>query len=383
MNTYAQKIRRELHQCPEIGFELPNTVAVVKRELEAIGLPYTEEYGQGSVVATLNAGVGKFTIALRADMDALPMQEENDVPYKSQVPGRMHACGHDAHTAILLATAKELKENAEKINCCVKFLFQPAEESGGGAKMMAENGAVEDVDCVLGLHCQNVFEVGKAEIYPYEFNANSDGFLLDFYGTSIHAASQHGGVDAIMMAVKAYTAIEFMVAKEIPATHPCLFNVGAIHAGESNNIVADHCQMYCTLRTYYKADREKAISRIKTIIETIAQESGGRAEYTTKKEYPAVYSDPVMAQKLTQTAEKVLGAENLITKPDRGLGGEDFAFFAQRKPACFFNLGTGNKAKGITSPLHKVNFDIDEEALDLGVKLFTQFVYDNMNGIEL
>ncbi|MBR3978331.1 MAG: amidohydrolase [Oscillospiraceae bacterium] len=382
MNTYAQKIRRELHAFPEIGFELPKTLAVVRRELDAIGLAYTEEYGQGSIVATLNPRKGNFTIALRADMDALPMQEENDVPYKSQVPGKMHACGHDAHTAILLATAKELKENAAKIDCCVKFLFQPAEESGGGAKMMLENGAIDDADCVLGLHCNNGIEVGKAEIFPYAFSANSDGFLLDFYGKSIHASIQHKGADAIMMAVKAYTAIEFMIAKEINAANPCIFNVGAIHAGESNNIVANHCRMYCTLRTYDHDDREKAISRIKTIIDAVALESGGRAEYTVKKEYPAVYNDPGMTRLVIRSAEKILGAENLTTDNRRTMAGEDFSFFAQRKPGCFFRLGTGNQAKGIQASLHQVNFDIDEEALDVGVKLFTQFVYDNMGGIK-
>ncbi len=380
MNTYAQKLRRELHQYPEIGYELPNTIAVVKRELEAVGLPYTEQYGQGSVVATLNQGKGNYTIALRADMDALPMQEQNDVPYKSLLPGKMHACGHDAHTAILLATAKALQEKSDKINCCVKFLFQPAEETSGGAKMMLDNGAIDDVDCILALHCSNNFEVGTIQVQPYAVNANSDGFYLDFYGTSIHASVQHQGVDAIMMAVKAYTAIEFMIAKEINAANPCIFNVGAIHAGNTNNIVAEHCRMICTLRTYQSEDREKAIARIKAIIAAIAQESGGRAEYTVQKHYPVVYNDPVITQKLIQSAEKALGADKLILENRRTMTGEDFSFFTQKKPACFFRLGTGNQKKGITAALHQVTFDIDEDALEIGVKVLSQFVYDNMNG---
>lgn len=380
MNTYARKIRRELHRHPEIGFDLPNTVAVVRRELEAIGLPYTEQYGQGSVVATLNAGRETYTIALRADMDALPMQEQNDAPYKSQVPGKMHACGHDAHTAILLATARELKENADKINCCVKFLFQPAEETSGGAKMMLDNGAIDDVDCVLGLHCDNTYEVGQIMVFPKEQNANSDGFYLDFYGVSSHTSVQHQGVDAIMMAVKAYTAIEFMVAKEINTLHPCIFNVGSIHAGETNNIVADHCRMFCTLRTYYDEDREKALTRIKAIVDAVALESGGRGEYTQQKYYPIVYNDPQMTLQLTQTAAKVLGKDNVGTNDHRSMIGEDFSYFSQRKPGCFFRLGTGNKEKGITAGLHRADFDIDEDALDIGVKIFTQYIYDHMNG---
>ena len=381
MFTYVQGLRRELHMHPEIGFDLPTTIALVKRALDAMGLSYTEEYGQRSIVATLNPGKGKLTIALRADMDALPLQEQNDVPYKSQNPGKMHACGHDAHTAMLLATAKELVENQDKVDCCVKFLFQPAEETSGGAKMMVENGAVEDADCILALHCDNAYEVGKLFVHPHEMNANSDGFYLDFYGTSIHACVQHEGVDAIMMAVKAYTAIEFMIAKEINATHPCIFNVGAIHAGNTNNIVSNHCQMFCTLRTYYNEDREKAIARIQEIIEAVAKESGGRAEYTTQKYYPIIYNNPEITQRFIQSAGKVLGEENLIMDNSRSLGGEDFSYFTQVKNACFAWLGTGNKEKGITAALHQTTFDIDENALALGVKIFTQFVYDHMHGL--
>ena len=381
MNEYAQKIRRQLHEHPETGFDLPNTIALVKSHLDEIGIPYTEKYGKSSIVATMNEGKGNFTIGIRADMDALPLTEESDVPYKSKEEGKMHACGHDAHTAILLATIKELYKEKDNIACCVKFLFQPAEEASGGAKMMVENGVMEDIDCVIALHVNNKFETGKALIVPFEQNANSDGFYLDFYGESAHVAQQETGVDAIMMAVKAYTDIEFMIAKEINATHPCIFNVGMIRAGETNNILADYCRMFCTLRTYYNDDEKKCLEKIKTIAKAVAMESGGRAEYIPVKSYPIVYNNELVTKKFALAAEKVLGKDGIIDKADRSPIGEDFSYFSKAKPGCFIHLGTGNIELGITAGLHHTNFDIDENALDIGVKLFKQFVYDNMFGL--
>ncbi len=383
MNTYAQRIRRTLHQYPELGFELPKTLALISGELDAMGVPYSREYGKNSIVASINEGKGSFTIGIRADMDALPMQEENDVPYKSKHDGMMHSCGHDVHAAILLATLKELWEEKGNINCCVKFLFQPAEETGGGARSMVEAGVMKDIDCIIGLHCSNLIDTGKAIVCPFEQNANSDGFYIEFYGKSSHAGNQESGIDAIMMAVKAYTAIEFMVAKEVKATNPCLFNVGKIEGGTANNIISDHCSMFCTLRTFENEDREKVLGRIKSIINSVAGESGGEAKFIPVRQYPVVYNDERITEKLYRAAEKVVGSENIVTKHKRAMGGEDFSYFANEKPACFFKLGTGNSEKGINVGIHQMNFDIDEESLDVGVKIFKQFVYDNMNGIEL
>lgn len=381
MNEYARYVRRRLHEYPEIGFELPKTIAFIKEELDKMGVSYSEEFGKSSIVATINEGKG-FTIGVRADMDALPMSEENDVPYKSKIEGAMHACGHDAHTAVALALVKEINDEKDKINCSVKFIFQPAEETSGGALSMVEKGVMEKIDCIVGLHCLPSLEAGRINLFPYELNAFSDGFEIDFCGKSAHAANQQDGVDAIMMAVKAYTAIEFMVAKEIRATHPCIFNVGKINAGETNNIIADKCHMYCTLRTWYEEDREKALSRIQAIVKSVADESGGKGEFKMVKRYPVVYNNKIMTEKMYEAAVKAIGAENIDTAAVRGMGGEDFSYFSKEKPGCFFRIGVRNEARGITAGVHQVNFDIDEEALDVGVRVFKSFIYENMNGIK-
>lgn len=381
MNQYAVRVRREIHACPELGFALPKTLALVRRELDSMGVAYREDYGESSIVATINSEKNHFTIGLRADMDALPLQEANDVPYRSKIDGQMHACGHDAHTAILLATVRELVKRKDEIACCVKFLFQPAEESSGGAKLMVAGGVMEDIDCILALHCDNTLEVGQIAISSGYQNAYSDGFYLDFYGKSSHVANQEDGVDAIMMAVKAYMAMEFLIAKEFKASNPCLLNVGSIHGGSSNNIIANHCRLFCTLRTHCGEDREKAIQRIQKIVENVAEESGGRGEYTVSKHYPAVCNHEKLTQQMRNTAEKVLGQENVLHTGPRSMIGEDFSYFAMEKPGCFFRLGTGNREKGITADLHQTNFDIDERALDVGVQLLQQFVYDHMQGI--
>lgn len=380
INIYAQTIRRKLHKNPEVGFELPKTLSIIANELEDIGVEYTDKYGKSSLVATINPYKKGFTIGIRADIDALPLKEENDVPYKSKTNGFMHACGHDAHTAILIATIKELNDIKDKINCQVKFIFEAAEETGGGAKLMVEDGVMDDIDCIIGLHCDPAFEAGTIAVSPNEQSANSDGFYLDFYGESTHAAEQYASVDAIMMAIKAYSSIEFMIAKEIDPLTPCIFNVGMIEGGKTNNIVADHCRMFCTLRTYSANERDKALSRIKKIIDYIAKESGGRAEYTTVKTYSATINDPVISEKLRLSAQKVVGEECVYVN-GKSMIGEDFSDFANVKPGCLFRLGTKNEEKGITAALHQTTFDIDEEALGIAVDVYKQFVIDNMNGI--
>ena len=382
MQDYAVSIRRQLHMYPEVGFDLPRTLRLLREELDKIGVPYTEEYGKSSIVATINDGKKDFTIGIRADIDALPISECNKVPYKSRIKGQMHACGHDVHTAVALTACRELFRIRDRLNCRVKFLFQAAEEySPSGAKLMAEDGVMDGIDCIIALHCDPKFKVGEIGLKTAEQGAISNGFMLEFFGESTHVAFQQRGVDAIMMAVKAYSAIEFMMAKEFSATDIRIFNVGSIHGGEANNIISDYCSMYCTLRTYTDDVADKAIGRIKQICKAVAKESGGRFKYTQKKYYPNVYNNGIMTQKMHKAAAKVVGDENVLPKI-RTMGGEDFSYFARLKPGCMFRLGVRNDEKGIVNGVHETNFDIDENALSIGVKTFVQFVLDNMNGIE-
>ncbi len=381
MSSYVTEIRRQLHMYPEIGFDLPRTLALVRAELEKLGIPYTEAYGKSSIVATLNEEKAGFTIGIRADMDALPITEKTKVPYKSKIKGQMHACGHDAHTAILLDTARKLAEIKDEINCRVKFLFQSAEEyPPSGAMLMAQDGVMDDIDCAVALHCEPWVQSGHVNICSGHQNAVSNGFTLDFYGKSAHVVNQQAGVDAIMMAVKAYTAIEMAVAKEVPVKSPCIFNVGSIHGGESNNSICDHATMYCTLRTWEASLDEKMTRRIKDICAAVAKESGGKFKYTQKKYYPILTNNETMTARMREAIAKVIGEKN-IGLHGRGLGGEDFAYFARLKPSCMFRLGVRNAEKGCTYLLHQDKFDLDEDALEIGSDIFVQFVKDNMNGI--
>jgi amidohydrolase len=384
MESYVVNARRQLHMYPEVGFDLERTLAFLKAELDKMGVEYTDKYGKSSLVATINPEKN-FTIGIRADIDALPITELNDIPFKSKIDGQMHACGHDAHAAIALDTCRRLNEMRDKINCRVKIIFQAAEEyPPSGAKLMAADGVMDDIDCVVALHVASsaAYEVGKIGLRSGPNNATSDGFYLNFYGKAAHAAQQEAGIDAITMAIRAYTDIEFMIAKEIKAQNPVIFNVGAIHGGVANNIICDECSMFCTLRTQNEKDAEYILAKIKKIIDAIAETAGGRAEYVQKKHYPMVNNHPVITEKIREAAEKVLGEGKIIPKA-QGMGGEDFSYFANLKPGCMFHLGTGNVEKGYTVGLHNGKFMIDESALELGVKIFIQFVLDNMNGIDL
>ncbi|MEE1315550.1 MAG: amidohydrolase [Faecalimonas sp.] len=378
--SYVVEMRRKLHMYPEIGFELPRTLELVRGELAKMGLPFTEEYGKSSIVATLNEEKENFTIGIRADMDALEIEEKTKLPYKSRIKGQMHACGHDAHTAILLDAARQLVGMKEKINCRVKFIFQSAEEyPPSGAKLMVEDGVMDDIDCIIALHCDSLFHVGTIGITAGPQNAISSGFHLDFYGKNSHAARQQDGVDAIMMAVKAYTAIEMMVAKEVPALDACLFNAGSIHGGTTNNIICNHCSLYCTLRTWREDTDAQVTNRIKQIIRAVAKESGGRATYTQDKYYPIVRNAENVKERLEQAAVSVVGREN-VSPNRRTVGGEDFAYFAARKPGCVFRLGIRNPEKDCIYSVHQDKYNLDEDALKIGSDIFVQFVLQNMDG---
>ena len=379
MLSYAAEMRRKFHMCPEIGFDLTETLALLRAELDKIGVPYTEKYGKSSIVATVNEEKSRYTIGIRADIDALPMKEENDVPYKSRHEGKMHACGHDAHCAVALATLAEIYRLRDKINCRVKFIFQSAEEyTTSGARLMAEDGVMDGIDCIAALHCDPIYTAGQVGFRNGAQGAISDGILLEFFGKSTHAAFQQGGVDAIMMAVRAYSDIEFMIAKELPAVTPVIFNAGKIEGGKTNNIIADYCKIYCTLRTHTEDVEEKALRRIREICEYTAKCAGGSAKFTHVKHYPIVYNDERVTDKMRAAAAKVVGEKNVLPKM-RTMGGEDFSYFAMRKPGCMMRLGVTTPGKPVTG-LHQTTFDIDESALDIGVEVFKTFILDNMNG---
>ena len=373
---YIIQIRRELHRYPELTFELPKTLAIVRRELEAMGIPYTEKYGVSSIVATLNEGVGKKTIALRADMDALPIQEETGLEFASCHPGIMHACGHDCHTAILLGTAKKLKEMEKELKCCVKFFFQASEEGPSGAKRMCDDGAMDTVDEIVTCHVSPGRFAGQISTNKTCVNAGSRSFVIDLFGKSCHVSAPHQGVDAIAMAVRIYSDIQFMRARELDQTKPVVIGIGQFHGGTANNIVCDHVTLTGTIRTQDNAVSEKAAKRLKEIVECVARDMGGEAKVEFKPFNPAVCNDHDLVDRVLEAAEKVVGKENIFEQQP-SMGTEDFAYFMQYKPGMKFCLGV-QPEDGPVIPLHNGKLIIDENGLDVGANIFIQYVLDQM-----
>ena len=380
---YIIGIRREIHQYPEVGFELPKTVALVKRELDKMGISYTEEYGKSSVVATINPEKKDFTIGIRADMDALLINEKTDVPFKSKHEGKMHACGHDAHTAMLLGTAKALKELESEINCRIKLLFQPSEEGKeSGAEYMVKDGVMDDIDIIIGQHIENWLDVGTVGVCKGASMASSRTIKIEFFGKAAHATLPHSGIDTLAAAVKTYNNIQFMLTREINPFDRYVCSVGKLSAGTTQNVIADYAEMLISVRAYSDEVDEHIAKRIEQIAKNAADELGAEVKVDSKLKCYVVYNDPYISDLVLSSAAKVIGKENLAEMPSK-MSSEDFSQYLTKKPGVFFRLGTRNKEKGITTLPHNNDFNIDESALPIGSQVCVQFVLDNMNGIDM
>ena len=381
--AYASAIREELHRVPEIGFDLHKTIAIVHRELDKMGLSYTDKWGRSSVVGYLGAEDAPFTIGLRADMDALPIQEEVDVPFKSTHDGVMHACGHDSHTAILLTVLKYFVEHKDDLKCRIKFLFTPAEEyTIPGCKELAENGVLDDADCCLATHCNPERYIGVMSMTDEPMGANSMGFKVRFYGLSAHAASQQKGKDAILMAVEAITAMEFMAAKELKVNDARLLNIGSIHGGKTNNVICDYVEVFGSCRAHTDEVSEFMERRIQEICQGVAYVSGGKVEYERVKLLPYRIQSKVLYEKAKETVVRVLGEDKFYRPAKRGLGGEDFGYLSRQKPCFFSFFGCKPLDKETVPPVHNCNFNLPNESMEAPIKFTINFVLDNMNGIE-
>ena len=381
-SDYIVKNRRQLHMYPETDFDMPRTVALIKQELEAMGIPYTEQYGEGSVVGYINPDCKKFTIGIRADTDALNMDEVNDIPYKSRIPGKMHACGHDAHTAMLLGAAKALKEMENTLDCRVLLVFQPSEEGvKSGARMMLDNGIEDEIDVIIAQHVSPELEIGEIGlIYGYA-NACSRHFSIEITGKSAHAAAPHTGIDALAIAMRMYNAIQLIGMREVNPRDNIVCSVNKLEAGTTHNVVAAQAVMKGTIRTFDLDVSRFLIERIEKIGKGLAEETGATITVHGPLKSACVYNNPYLAERMHKTAEKVVGAENVKIVPRR-YGSEDFSLFGQVIPAAMFRLGVGNKEKGIISKVHYRDFMLDEDALQIGAKTLVQFVVDHQSGID-
>ena len=380
---YIIALRREIHEYPEIGFDLPKTIAVVKRELDKLGIEYTEEYGKSSVVATINPDKKDFTIGIRADMDALLIQEKTDLPFKSKIDGQMHACGHDAHTAMLLGTAKALKAMEDKISCRVKLLFQPSEEGQqSGAELMVADGVMDDIDVIIGQHIENWLDVGTVGVCKGASMASSRTVKIQFFGKTAHATLPHSGVDALAAAVKTYNDIQFMLTREMNPFDRYVCSVGKLSAGTTQNVIADYAEMLISVRAYKNEVDEHIAKRIDQIAKNAADELSAKVEIESDLKCFVVYNNPYISELLLSSAGKIVGADNIAEMPIK-MSSEDFSQYLTKKPGVFMRLGTRNEKKGCTTLPHNNDFLIDEDAFVYGSDTCVQFVLDNMNGLDM
>ena len=364
---YAVEIRRILHQYPEIGFNLERTVALVSEELDKAGIPYTYKYGKSSVVAEL--GKGNTTIALRADMDALPVEEKTSLSYKSKIPGQMHACGHDAHTAILLAVAKYLKKNENKLNCKIRLIFQPSEEGQvSGAKMMVDNGVMNGVDHIICTHCANTIDAGKLGTCAGNHMAACIPATIRFFGKSSHATLPQFGIDANAMAIEAYRQMKEAVDSEA-GSDSYIWCVGRISGGHVHNVISDLCEMDISFR-FYDMDFAKRVEKsIKTICTSVAESFGGKCEINWNISTGPVYNN----EDITYNFEKILSEENIHFENIKSrMSSEDFGWYLTKVPGMLFRFGTGGKDN--TTVAHNNDFYINEEGMKTAIHAFCAYV---------
>jgi amidohydrolase len=361
--------RRTIHQHPELGFQEFKTAELVAETLCSLGVKVKTQVGKTGVVGYL--GEGKPVVALRADMDALPIQEANDVPYASQVPGVMHACGHDAHTAILLGVATLLRE--EGLPGQVHFLFQPAEETSdeedkSGAVRMIEDGAMEEVDAVLALHVDSSQPVGSIEIDGVYISAGVDTFYATILGKGCHGAYPHRGVDTIFILGQVINAVHGIVSRRIDPVKPAVISIGSVHGGQAHNVIPDRVEISGTIRSMDEKVRRELFEELERAL-GVAQALGGDFELRIEEGFPASRNDPQVASLIRQVAIDLLG-EGCLHPPKPGMGAEDFGLLANLAPGAMFGLGT----QGDDGPrrAHSPTFDVDERALPIGAAILAE-----------
>jgi amidohydrolase len=366
--------RRHLHQHPELAFEEHETAKLVADRLEALGVEDIRtgvgRTGVTGLIRGTGSGPGKDRVALfRADMDALPIDEENEVDYKSTVSGKMHACGHDAHTAMLLGSARVLMGLRDQFAGTVKLLFQPAEEvPPGGAIEMIEAGVLEDphVDAVFGLHAAAELPAGKIGVRNGVASAGSDRFRITIQGRGGHAARPNDAIDPVVVGAQIVNALQTLVSREVDPTQSAVVTVGSIVAGEAYNVIPDTAVIKGTVRTLDPDVREQIAERLPALAKGIGEAMRADIDVWYFKGYPSMVNDPAMTDIVREAAAEVVGAENVVETPV-GMGGEDFARFLEQRPGSFFRVGTRNEGRNIVFGHHHPRFDVEEEGMATGI----------------
>lgn len=366
--------REYIHAHPELSYQEVETMNFVAKVLTDLGIEHQTKVGDTGVVGIIRGERHKGMnecVALRSDLDALPIQEENEVPYKSTVEGVMHACGHDVHTSILLGTAEILNEIKEELPYPVKLIFQPGEEKNpGGATLMIRDGVLENpiVKEMYGLHVFPDMEAGKVGFRSGLYMASCDELYITFVGKGGHGAMPHQAIDPILMGAQFITSVQQIVSRKADPTIPCVLSFGHFEGLGATNVIPSKVHLKGTFRTMNEKWREEALILIKEHADAIAMAVGGTAEVEISKGYPYLENNPSLTNQLKERAIDFLGNENVANLALR-MTSEDFAFYSHQVPVCFFRLGVRNEAKGIVHGVHHPRFDIDPEALKIGMQV--------------
>jgi amidohydrolase len=366
------EIRRDLHMHPELAFEEHRTAGVVAAELARLGIEHRSGIGGTGVVGVIKGMRPGPVLAIRADMDALPIQEETGLPFASTVPGKMHACGHDLHTATLLGVGTVLQELRQHLAGEVRLLFQPAEEVGGGAKAMIADGAMDGVTMALSLHNRPEIPVGRFGIVHGPANSASDTFEIVVHGKSGHGARPYAAVDPIVAAAQLIGQLQTIVSRDVRALDSCVVTVGSIHAGDAHNVIPDRCVMKGTVRTRQAEARELAEKGIRRICEGIAAGLRVRCDVTYRHGTPAIINDDAMLQRTLAAIQAQIG--DVADEYEPSLGGEDFSYMAQMAPA--FRLLVGSSQPGRTDKVHNSDYQPDEDCIAFGVRALARTALD-------
>lgn len=356
---------------PELSFKEYETSKFVQSKLTEWGISFTSGYVETGIVAIIEpSGPSEKCIGLRADLDALPIKEANEVDYKSKNEGVMHACGHDVHTAMLLGTAKVLQDNRDQLKVTVKLIFQPGEEKlPGGASLMIKEGVLENpkVDEIYALHVFPELEAGKIGLRSGMYMASTDEIYITVHGKGGHGAMPHQNIDPILISAHLITSLQQVVSRKCPPTIPCVLSFGRIEGLGATNVIPDKVDLQGTFRTMDENWRAQAHKIIEESASQLVESMGGKAEIDIRKGYPYLENDPKLTEAARSKAKELLGNDNVVDLPLR-LTAEDFAYFSQELPATFIRIGIRNEEKGIVHPVHNAKFDIDESAILTGIQ---------------
>ena len=368
--------RRQLHQRPELGFKERLTADFIHRQLSDWGIPHQCQIATTGVVATIEGRSPGPVLGIRADMDALPIQEQNQVPYRSQHDGVMHACGHDGHVAIALGTAYYLSQHRDSFCGAVKMIFQPAEEGPGGAKPMIEAGVLKDpdVDAIIGLHLWNNLPVGTIGVRNGPLMAASEYFYCTITGKGGHGAIPHQTIDSVVVGAQVVNALQSIVARNIDPLKAAVVTIGEFQAGSAVNVIANSARLSGTIRYFDRGYQDYFANRIEQIVAGVCQSHGARYQLDYRPLYPPVVNDPAITELVRSVALAVVETPAGVAPECQTMGGEDMSFFLEAVPGCYFFLGAANEDKGLAYPHHHPRFDFDETVLSVGVEMFVRCV---------